>query len=116
MGTCCGGLYSVCCCECNFMIFPAPTPSYPRGGDEKIIQYFGNKPYICLLSKNSNINIIYFHGNAEDIGYSLEFLTPIQKKLNANIYSLEYPTYGTYEVTFPARISNGIKEDALEFY
>lgn len=25
IGCCC---YSVCCCECNFAIFPAPSPSY----------------------------------------------------------------------------------------
>lgn len=43
-------------------------------------------------------------------------MAPIQEELNANIYTLEYPSYGTYDQTVPGHISNLIKDNALEFY
>lgn len=57
-------------------------------------------------SKKNKKCIIYFHGNAEDIGLSCSFLEPIIEENNITIYALEYPTYGTYFKLFPALISN----------
>lgn len=41
--------------------------------------------------------MIYFHGNAEDIGYSYEFTDSIRKNLKINVLSVEYPGYGIYK-------------------
>lgn len=54
-------------------------------------------PYLYILVQEPKINIIYFHGNAEDIGYCRYFLEPLAKKINANIYAMEYPSYGQYK-------------------
>jgi hypothetical protein len=41
--------------------------------------------------------MIYFHGNAEDIGLSYEMLDHLRTSLKINIIAMEYPTYGIYE-------------------
>ena len=40
--------------------------------------------------------IIYFHGNAQDIGQAEEFLSPLASELDSHILLVEYPTYGVY--------------------
>lgn len=89
MGTCIAPLYSCFCCECNFMIFPAPEPTYTKESHKRDLRYFTNSvilyliksgqsvPYLCLLSENPSWNIIFFHGNAEDIGHTVNFMGPI---------------------------------------
>ena len=47
--------------------------------------------------KGSSKLLIYFHGNAEDIGASMEILLFIQGHLNLNVMAMEYPGYGIYE-------------------
>lgn len=44
------------------------------------------------------------------------FLEPIVEEINITFYSIQYPTYSSYQSTCPAFISNKIKEDALAFY
>ena len=60
--------------------------------------------------------LIYFHGNAEDIGNCINFLIPIQRELDINMYALEYPTYGVYKEGAEFRISDQIKTDSLDFF
>lgn len=69
-------------------------------------------PFLKMIQPNPDLHIVYFHGNAEDIGQSIEFLEPIYKKLNANIYAIEYPNYGTYNSESKVRVSDRIKSDA----
>ena len=59
--------------------------------------------------------LLYFHGNAEDIGASISFMQPIQDQTGLNIYVMEYPTYGTYTNAYSHRISDGIKRDSEDF-
>lgn len=49
----------------------------------------------CL--KGSNKLIIFFHGNAEDLGISYEMLDHMRTALRINLMAVEYPGYGIYE-------------------
>ena len=49
----------------------------------------------CL--KGSNKLIIFFHGNAEDLGISYEMLDHMRTALKINLLGVEYPGYGIYE-------------------
>ena len=49
----------------------------------------------CL--KGSSKLIIFFHGNAEDLGISYEMLDHMRTALRINIMAVEYPNYGIYE-------------------
>ena len=40
--------------------------------------------------------MIYFHGNAEDLGYCSRFLEQLSALLDVSIISIEYPGYGIY--------------------
>jgi len=40
--------------------------------------------------------LVYFHGNAEDLGYSYEFASSLRKFLALNLLVVEYPGYGLY--------------------
>jgi len=48
------------------------------------------------FSNGSSKLLIYFHGNAEDIGLSYEMLDHIRSSLKINVLSVEYPGYGIY--------------------
>jgi len=41
--------------------------------------------------------LMYFHGNAEDVGLSYEMLDHLRSSLKINILAIEYPGYGIYE-------------------
>jgi fermentation-respiration switch protein FrsA (DUF1100 family) len=40
--------------------------------------------------------MLYFHGNAEDIGHSRELLVALSKELGVHVLAPEYPGYGMY--------------------
>ena len=46
--------------------------------------------------KGSNKLIIFFHGNAEDLGISYEMLDHMRSALKINVLAVEYPNYGVY--------------------
>jgi len=46
--------------------------------------------------------LIYFHGNAEDLGHSYDFLKALSDALRVNIISMEYPGYGIYTQESPS--------------
>lgn len=52
--------------------------------------------YQSFEEGNKNL-ILYFHGNAEDIGYASSFTRKIGLGLKADVLSVEYPGYGVYE-------------------
>jgi len=41
--------------------------------------------------------LVYFHGNAEDIGLALPLLDILKNQLKVHIIAIEYPGYGIYE-------------------
>lgn len=54
-------------------------------------------PCLFVRSKEpSEIMLIYFHGNAEDIGRNKEFLGLISRQLKVHVLAVEYPGYGIY--------------------
>jgi pimeloyl-ACP methyl ester carboxylesterase len=52
--------------------------------------------YLPAIRESSKI-LLYFHGNAEDIGCTEEFLNPLRNQFNFHVLSVEYPGYGLYE-------------------
>ena len=40
--------------------------------------------------------IVYFHGNAEDVGISYEFLVRLSVTFKCSVLAVEYPGYGIY--------------------
>ncbi|CAG9334347.1 unnamed protein product [Blepharisma stoltei] len=92
--------------ELNAIVFPAPPSSYndisvnqelvwiPQLKNEK----FPSIPcgFFQCPTGSSKI-MIYFHGNAEDIGTSYPIITHLRKTLQVNILAVEYPGYGIYK-------------------
>ena len=63
------------------------------------IRYFNCPCIPCLYfpsSLPSSKLLIYFHGNAEDLGYCSRFLEQLSALLDVSIISIEYPGYGIY--------------------
>jgi len=50
-------------------------------------------PYLMGSSKI----LIYFHGNAEDVGLSMELLIFVRDMLKVHVLAMEYPGYGIYD-------------------
>ena len=72
-------------------------------------------PCMFLPSKNpSDKIIIYFHGNAEDVGFSEYFFQPLTQIWSSHVIVVEYPTYGTY-TNHPLSEEN-MKQDAEDVY
>ncbi|CAI2375165.1 unnamed protein product [Moneuplotes crassus] len=107
--------------ELNTLIFPAPNSSYDQKAFEKDLIYIprrtsddhfkpretGNKKskkqYIpCLFlpyTQGSTKIMIYFHGNAEDLGQAYQLLNHIRNTLKLHVIAVEFPGYGIYPGT-----------------
>ena len=84
--------------------------------DKPQIKKSDRPPIPCLfLPFASSKLLMYFHGNAEDIGYSQEFLKEIQNTLKINVMAMEYPGYGIF-VEKGGCSNKKIKEDAEYMY
>lgn len=91
--------------ELNNLLFPAPESSYseetfpgeliwiPRPSGSKL------PPVPCLYlscTRGSSKVMLYFHGNAEDIGLAYELMDHIRSTLLVHVIAVEYPGYGLY--------------------
>jgi hypothetical protein len=45
--------------------------------------------------------VIYFHGNAEDIGLAFELLSRFGSEMQMHVLAVEYPGYGQYKMCNP---------------
>lgn len=89
--------------ELNRIIFPAPNQSYnPEDYPEHLI-WIPKIPDVlsipCLFlqfAEGSSKLIIYFHGNAEDLGLSYDILDTLKSVLHVHVLAVEYPGYGVY--------------------
>lgn len=90
--------------ELNNILFPAPVSSYDADTfpGELIwiprILYEG-PPIPCLYltcPRGSSKLLIYFHGNAEDIGLAYELMDHLRSTLLVHVIAIEYPGYGIY--------------------
>lgn len=103
-------------------IFPNPSSSY-ENFDKNIIQIeTKNEKIPCLfLPESKEIKILnpknqiclYYHGNGEDIGHNIGFLSEIQGTIKLDFLAIEYPGYGTYKAS---KSIIKIKQNALEIY
>lgn len=123
----------------NDIIFPAPDPSYSWGRDIKGKGYLVNIPHAeetettsmissirkskypsefpwyCLPRRDGSSKIaIYFHGNAEDLGYSYDCFSDISTKLKWHVIAPEYPGYGPW--SGQTKSAGEIKRRALSLY
>ena len=64
------------------------------------------------VSENSQKLLVYFHGNAEDLGMSLDFLSCLRVKVKMDIIAMEYPGYGVYQHDGASPSEKSILEDA----
>jgi abhydrolase domain-containing protein 17 len=58
--------------------------------------------------------MLFFHGNAEDIGLSGDLCDHLMPTLKCHILAIEYPGYGIYRTKEPSE--KAIYEDALRVY
>ncbi|CAK80780.1 unnamed protein product (macronuclear) [Paramecium tetraurelia] len=90
------------------------NPNVYPGNPEKV----RNIPYVYIKNRywKTNLYIIYFHGNAEDMcRYSaVEFMESLSKMISANMFVIEYPGYGIYRNIEPT--SNLVEQDSLVLY
>ena len=90
--------------ELNSLLFPAPNPSYtPDSFPGELIWIPDSTsshsiPCLYLSSpKGSSKTIIFFHGNAEDIGLAYELVNHLRATLQVHVIGVEYPGYGIYK-------------------
>lgn len=115
----------------NALVFPRPNPPhYDLSHDN--LHWVDRKTKELQLSPNLNERIakipymlhgsplpsdkiiIYFHGNATDLGKSESFCSMIAFYWNFNVLAVEYPGYGTYLDV--ACTEETILEDSLIIY
>lgn len=58
--------------------------------------------------------MIYFHGNAEDIGTGHSLMTALRELLGIRVLAMEYRGYGLYGSA--PKDSNGVLEDSLSVF
>ncbi|TNV78422.1 hypothetical protein FGO68_gene10863 [Halteria grandinella] len=115
----------------NHFIFPAPESSYsqddyqgellfvPRRKKPILPHLDPSLPIPCLYMPCHNGGggstklMIYFHGNAEDLGLSWELLDHLRSSLKMHVLAVEYPGYGIYPGVPTAE---KILEDALSVW
>jgi abhydrolase domain-containing protein 17 len=76
-------------------------------------------PIPCLFLKEKTVGysklLLYFHGNAEDVGLSYRDLDILKKSLKINILAMEYRGYGVH-VDSDGCSADKIREDAEHVY
>ena len=58
----------------------------------------------CLFlphEEGGNKLVLYFHGNAEDVGLAFEMLTLFSDTMRMHVLAVEYPGYGLYKDVGP---------------
>ena len=123
--------------ELNTVIFPSPAPSYtykdfagklifiPRAPIVAGKSQYTAEPHFpakdpkhipCLYFPNylgSSKVLLYFHGNAEDIGHTYDLMELLRDYLGVHVIAVEYPSYGIYAGS-PS--SNRIIDDATNVF
>lgn len=110
------------------MLFPKPEPTYTK--NDKSLIWITNSTHLLTsgdkghrfpckvvnsISKKYKRAMLYFHGNAEDIGVTEYFLREICEEFEAVAVAVEYPTYGAYS-EMKAVSESVMRSDALSAY
>jgi len=64
--------------------------------------------------EGANKLVIYFHGNAEDIGLAYDLMFMFGSEMKMHVMAVEYPGYGLYKTSKPDE--EKIKQDADTVY
>lgn len=82
----------------NRLLFPAPTSTYTarsfERGDRQLLWINDESPALLFQHPLARYFVIYFHGNATDIGACYEMIDEIQRYLHVHVLVVEYPGYG----------------------
>lgn len=105
----------------NTLVFANPKCSYSSESLFKHLIYIpaphGVIPCLYLdNNKKSNYKgkvLLYFHGNAEDLGVTFNFLTLLRDMLQMRVIAMEYRGYGLYQ---EEKSSEGLLVDSLAVY
>lgn len=93
------------------LVFPAPTPSYSKESFKNHLcwipwnkalspdrvdheEYAEGIPCMWLPAERAAGVILFFHGNAEDLGLSHAFVQHMRDQFKMNVLAVEYPGYG----------------------
>ena len=104
----------------NSIVFPAPERSYSSESMLGDLVYIPNsrQGYIpCVFfpfQLGSSKILLYFHGNAEDIGLASDLLEHVRTTMRVHLLGIEYPSYGIYTREAPTE-ANIIADAASVF-
>lgn len=88
--------------DLNSLVFPAPTASYDVHtfpGELIWIPRADRPAHPCIFMQHllgSSKLLLYFHGNAEDIGLAYDLCSQLRYHLKVHVLIVEYPGYGLY--------------------
>ncbi len=71
-----------------------------RKQEDALPPFLKPHPIPCLympFTQGSSKIMVYFHGNAEDVGLASELLDYVRSLLRVNLLAVEYPGYGIYD-------------------
>lgn len=71
----------------------------------------------CLFlphEEGGNKLVLYFHGNAEDIGLAFDLLYLFGQRMEMHVMAIEYPGYGLYKTSKPSE--DQIKQDSVVIF
>ena len=104
----------------NTILFPAPERSYSSESMLGDLVYvpcerrgFIPCAFFPYMHGSSKI-LLYFHGNAEDLGIAAHLLEHLRITLRVHVLAVEYPGYGLYSREEPTEAT--ILEDATTVY
>eukprot|EP00347_Sterkiella_histriomuscorum_P003243 403365040 len=107
----------------NKIVFPAPNCSYTTEKLFKDLVYIPKTnlktnlaesiPCLYLPHENETKILLFFHGNAEDVGIAFDVLQELKNCLKLSVLAMEYPGYGLYH---GSPDSDQMLEDALYLY
>lgn len=100
-------------------VFPAPAATYTRESckkhlcwipwNEAISPKWANDerfaegiPCMWFPAPRSAAVLLFFHGNAEDLGMSFSFVRHMRDQFKLNVLAVEYPGYGLFNYVSPS--------------
>lgn len=97
---------------CSWFMFPAPRPTYTRESLPLLWVPRETSPIPCLFVRAEQAKhvVLYFHGNACDLGGIRASVEHYSRELQAHVVAMEYPGYGVRGGTAS---EGAINEDAL---
>ena len=91
---------------------PKPDSSYSKDSFREYKEIEGI-PTIFIKHRGDRY-LMYYHGNAIDIGIRYDFFKTMSRRLKVNVIGVEYPGYGTYEGCKDS--FSQIKSDSVKIY